>query len=106
MPKFVEQKPPLRDAQRAPRAEPIIAEPPGLEDFVSRAAVTAPPELQPRGTGKGRVLPSSPMPVRFPPDVKRALERLAESDQRSQQQILERLAFPVLLEAARKLDAS
>lgn len=104
MPKFVDQKPPSREPARPPRPEPH-AEPPGLDVFVARAAVTPPPELTPRA-GKGRVLPSSPMPVRFPPDVKAALEFLADSDQRSQQQILERVAFPAILEAARRLSVN
>lgn len=104
MPKFVDQKQPSREPARSPRPEPP-PEPPGLDAFVSRTAVTAPPELQQR-SGKGRVLPGSPMPVRFPPDVKAALEFLAESDQRSQQQILERVAFPAILEAARRQKAS
>lgn len=104
MPKFVDQKPPSRELARPPRPEPPV-EPAGLDAFVSRAAVTAPPELHSRA-GKGRVLPGSPMPVRFPPDVKAALEFLAENDQRSQQQILERIAFPAILEAARRQKAS
>lgn len=101
MPKFVDQKPQLPEPKlrevSAPRVEPA-----GLEAFASRAAVTPPPAAD-KGRGRGRTLPSSPMPVRFPPDVKAALERLSEHDDRSQQQILERIAFPALLEAARKL---
>jgi len=101
MPKFVDQKQPSREPARLPRAEPP-PEPPGLDAFVSRTAVTAPPEPSaPRS--KGRALPASPMPVRFPPHVKAALERLSASDQRSQQQILERIAFPAILEAAGRL---
>ena len=110
MPKFTEQKPaPTRER---PRAEPPRAEPPGLDAFAAQAGVTPPPPLnqgsqdelaEGKAKARGRGLPSSPMPVRFPPDVKKALERLAASDERSQQQILERVAFPAILEAARRL---
>lgn len=96
MPAFTSRKPPERPQPE--RAEP---EPAGHDAFVALAAVTAPPE--PTARAKGRALPSSPMPVRFPPEVKRALERLSASDQRSQQQILERVAFPAILAAAARL---
>jgi hypothetical protein len=43
------------------------------------------------------------MNVRFPPEVKAALERLALRDRRSQQQILELVAFPAILAAAAQL---
>lgn len=101
MPKFVDakQQPPREPREpRPPRLEPV-----GLDDFAARAGVTPPPEPLPK-QGRGRVLPASPMPVRFPPDVKAALERLSSSDQRSQQQILERVAFPAILAAARRLE--
>lgn len=98
MPKFVDAK--LPPPPREPR--PARTEPAGLDDFAARAGVTPPPERQPE-RGRGRTLPASPMPVRFPPDVKAALERLSQSDQRSQQQILERIAFPAILDAARRL---
>lgn len=102
MPKFVDQKPPPSPDAR-PRLELARPEPAGLEAFAAGAAVTPPPDPLRKAQGRGRVLPSSPMPVRFPPDVKAALELLAASDQRSQQQILERIAFPALLDAARRL---
>jgi len=102
MPDFVAAKAPSRrsDPPR-PLREPRV-EPPGLDAFAGRAGVTPPPEPQAK-QGRGRTLPASPMPVRFPPDVKAALERLSQVDQRSQQQILERIAFPVILDAARRL---
>lgn len=108
MPRFTDHKPPppSRDKPRAEgRAEPRL-EPPGLDAFAALAGVTPPPDAGgPDGhrRGRGRALPASPMPVRFPADVKAALERLSERDQRSQQQILERVAFPAILEAARLL---
>lgn len=43
------------------------------------------------------------MNLRFPHEVKRALEQLAKSEDRSQQRILERIAFPAILAAAAKL---
>lgn len=104
MPKFVDAKQPsqreLPREAREPRAEPL-----GLDAFAARAGVTPPPEPhEPHlKQGRGRTLPASPMPVRFPPEVKAALERLSTSDQRSQQQILERVAFPAILDAARRL---
>lgn len=99
MPKF-EKSPPLE--RKAPPAPPP-PEPAGLDAFVARAAVTPPPETPADSRGRGRTLPSSPMPVRFPPHVKQALERLSLADQRSQQQIMERIAFPAILEAAGRL---
>lgn len=86
---------------RLERPERPATEPAGLDAFVAKADVTPPPEPTPRP--KGRALPSSPMPVRFPPDVKAALERLSLSDRRSQQQILEIVAFPAILAAAARL---
>ncbi len=100
MPNFAAQKPPSQPERREPRAP--RPEPAGLEAFASRAGVTPPPEPDEKA-GRGRTLPASPMPVRFPANVKAALERLSQSDQRSQQQILERIAFPAILEAARRL---
>lgn len=104
MPKFldaVQPAPPRNAPRELPQREPRI-EPAGLDAFAGRAGVTPPPEARGK-QGRGRVLPASPMPVRFPPDVKDALERLSASDQRSQQQILERVAFPAILDAARRL---
>lgn len=102
MPKFekaAEKTPPQPE-----RARPEPAE---LAAFVAGAAVTAPPappappsstKQKPRRGGSGLE-----MNVRFTPEEKAALERLAEVEDRSQQQILSRIAFPVLLEAARRL---
>ena len=105
MPQFAHRQPASPEPVAPPRPEPA-----GLDAFVARADVTAPPapESPPtgRGRGQGRSLPSSPMPVRFPPDVKAALERLSQSDDRSQQQILERVAFPAILAAAAALDSA
>ena len=98
MPKFLDVKQPSLPREPRPPREPRV-EPPGLEAFAGRADVTPPPESTPK-QGRGRTLPASPMPVRFPADVKAALERLSQSDQRSQQQILERIAFPAILDAA------
>lgn len=97
MPKFAPRKP-------SPELSVVAAppEPAGLDAFMARAEVTPPPEPSAR-RGQGRVLPSSPMPVRFPPEVKAALEKLARQDRRSQQQILELVAFPAILSAAERL---
>jgi hypothetical protein len=98
MPKFTSLKPPSPEAAAAPpRSEPL-----GLEAFAAKTGVTPPPDID-RRPSRGRILPTSPMPVRFPPDVKAALEHLSAEDQRSQQQILERIAFPAILAAARQL---
>jgi len=43
------------------------------------------------------------MNVKFTAAAKRALEKLAETEQRSQQQIITRLLEPVLIDAARDL---
>jgi len=96
MPKFNVVKSPSPERLAPPRAEPE-----GLDAFAAGAAVTPPPELVERK--QGRALPPNPMPVRFPPDVRDALERLARNDRRSKQQILELVAFPAILAAAERL---
>ena len=100
MPKYTHRKPASPEPGPAPTPR---VEPEGLDAFVAQTAITPPPEPPTRSRGRGRVLPASPMPVRFPRNVKEALERLSASDQRSQQQILERVAFPAILEAAARL---
>jgi hypothetical protein len=47
--------------------------------------------------------PERGMNVRFPAHVKEALELLSVSEDRSQQQILERITFPAILAAAARL---
>lgn len=76
-------------------------EPPQLERFIANAAVTAPPKLTDDKARRGG--PGLEMNVRFTPEEKAALEKLAASEERSQQQVLMRVAGPLLLEAAQKL---
>jgi hypothetical protein len=84
--------------ERPARPDRPVTEPAGLDAFVAKADITVLPEA-PTPRPKGRTLPGSPMPVRFPADVKAALERLSRKERRSQQQILELIAFPAILAA-------
>lgn len=76
-------------------------EPPELERFMAGAGVTPPPKLNDDKHRRGG--PGLEMNVRFTPEEKAALEKLAAAEERSQQQILMRIAGPLVLEAARQL---
>lgn len=107
--------PTFERAQRKRREEPA-----GLDAFAAGAAVTPvilrdtvrerpTPEPEPSPEGprasarKERGGKGLSMNVRFTPEEKAALQRLADAEERSMQQVLMRLAGPVILEAARKL---
>lgn len=94
MPRFEKpQQPEL--AKAMPRSEP-----PELARFMAGADVTAPPKLDDRTRRGG---PGLEMNVRFTAEEKAALQKLAQAEDRSQQQVLMRLAGPLVLEAARQL---
>lgn len=63
------------------------------------AGITPPPNDDKHRRGG----PGLEMNVRFTPEEKAALEKLAAAEERSQQQILMRIAGPLVLEAARQL---
>ena len=72
-------------------------EPAGLDAFAAGGAGVA---HQPRPRVRVRMFG---MNVKFTAEAKAALEKLAASEQRSQQQIITRLLEPVLIDAAREL---
>ena len=76
------------------------AEPAGLDAFAARAPGTL-VVLNPDAEDEARE--TLGMSVRFTPEEKRALVRLAKADGRSQHRILQRLLRPVLLAAEREL---
>jgi hypothetical protein len=97
---------------RKPREEPA-----GLTEFAAGAAVTRIPRVVPEAEASAPEALSYPKPeaqspkpaaspfnVRLGVAAKRALERLARADGRSQNQVLTRLVEPLLLDAARKLE--
>lgn len=87
------------------RPKPLRPEPPGLDAFAAAAAVTPVIHMVERAPAAAPVTVENirGMNVRFTPEVKAALERLALRDRRSQQQILELVAFPAILAAAAQL---
>lgn len=97
--------------ERGPRKR-SREEPSGLDRFAAEAAVTPVivrdvPQAEPSPEGprarKKRGGEGLSMNVRFTPEEKAALARIAKAEDRSMQQVLMRLAGPVILEAAAKL---
>lgn len=98
---------------RKPSFKPL-EEPPGLTEFASgvaqtkvlhviERAVEAPAAGDPLGRPRRPKAPANPFNIRLGTPAKLALERLAEAEQRSQNQILTRLIEPLLIDAASKL---
>lgn len=93
---------------RKPSFKPL-EEPAGLTEFASGVAQTKVlhiierPPVETEAPRKRPKAPANPFNIRLGIPAKLALERLAEAEQRSQNQVLTRLIEPLLIEAASKL---
>ena len=89
----------FRRASAKPREEPA-----GLDAFAAGVPGTAVLRVVEKSAEPERSARMLGMNVKFSPEAKAALQRLAAHEQRSQQMILTRLLEPLLIDAARKLD--
>lgn len=88
---------------RKPSAKPR-EEPAGLDAFAAGVPGTPVLRVVEQRSEPAAKAPSLGMNVKFSPEAKAALQKLAAHEQRSQQMILTRLVEPLLIESARKLE--